>query len=361
MLILFLLRIGWERIPVASVSAHAKSSTKLSVLIAARNEEKNIGETIECLLAQDYPHALTEIIIIDDHSTDGTAGIIASYAVRGVKLIQLNEQEALNSYKKKAISVGIERASGELIVATDADCVMGSKWLSTLVGLYEANDYKLISAPVVYFRDDNLFERLQTLEFLYLIGLGAAAIGLGRASTCNGANMAYKRDVFYELGGFKGIDTLASGDDELFLHKVAQKYPNDIGFCKAEEAIVFTEGKKTLSGFISQRRRWASKSTRYKNKGIVVLGVGIWLYNLGLVLLAVLSLFNFGLIKWAIVAFIFKIAGESFFVWPLARFAKRTQRMILMPLLSPLHTVYLLYIGLMGNMGKYQWKGRKVQ
>jgi cellulose synthase/poly-beta-1,6-N-acetylglucosamine synthase-like glycosyltransferase len=72
---------------------------------------------------------------------------------------------------------------------------------------------------------------LQTLEFSYLIGIGAAFIGNGRASTCNGANLAYRKDVFYEVGGFKGIDDLASGDDEL-LQKVAEKYPNRIGFFK---------------------------------------------------------------------------------------------------------------------------------
>lgn len=336
-------------------------SAKVSVLIAARNEETNIGETIDCLLKQDYPKELLEIIIMDDHSTDGTASVIASYADSGVRLIQLNEKEPLNSYKKKAISIGIEAAKGKLIVATDADCSMGAQWLSSIVGMYEQGNYKLISAPVAYFREESLFEKLQTLEFLYLIGIGASTIGLKRPSTCNGANMAYERAVFYELGGFNGIDNLASGDDELFLHKVAEKYPQGIGFCKSQKAIVYTEAKKTLSSFISQRRRWASKSTQYKNKWVVCLGLGVWSYNLSLLVLILLSLLNVKALLSVVILIAVKLMGECYFAWPLTRFFHRRSLLLLMPIVTVLHIVYLVYIGIMGNMGKYNWKGRTVK
>src|SRR5690606_33704038 len=126
-----------------------------------------------------------------------------------------------------------------------------------MVSIYEQRGSYLISGPVVYHHDKTLFERLQTLEFLYLIGLGAAGIGRKNASTCNGANLAYRRDIFFEVGGFKDIDDLASGDDELFLHKVAAKYPDKIDFCKLEDAIVYTEAKANLQAFIDQRKRWA--------------------------------------------------------------------------------------------------------
>ena len=112
----------------------------------------------------------------------------------------------------------------------------------------------------------SLFERMQTLEFGYLIGVGAAFIGNGRASTCNGANLAYRKDIFYEVGGFKGIDDLASGDDELLLQKVSARYPGKIGFLKRYEAVVFTHAKPNLKEFMRQRKRWASKSVKYKDK-----------------------------------------------------------------------------------------------
>src|SRR5690606_3333641 len=158
-------------------------------------------------------------------------------------LFRSNESDKLNSYKKKAIAKAIESCRGELIVTTDADCRMGTQWLKTIVGYFEQQDLYMLSSPVVYSEEKSFFERLQTLEFLYLIGLGAAGIGNGKPTTCNGANLAYRKDVFLELGGFNGIDNLASGDDELLLHKVAEKYADRIGFCKSREAIVYTDAK----------------------------------------------------------------------------------------------------------------------
>ncbi|WP_309485956.1 glycosyltransferase [Sphingobacterium spiritivorum] len=129
------MRNGWASISTF-VTSDATSSTTVSVLIAARNEEQVIERTINCLLNQDYPKELLEIIVIDDHSTDRTAEIVRLYAVKGVKLLQMNESDKLNSYKKKAISNAIDIAQGEIIVTTDADCRMGRHWLSTVVGFF---------------------------------------------------------------------------------------------------------------------------------------------------------------------------------------------------------------------------------
>jgi len=355
------MRAGWAALPFFSRKGTPK--TKVSVLIAARNEAANIGRTLSDILAQDFPKELLEIIVVDDHSTDDTAAVVRSFAEQGVRLLKLNESEPLNSYKKKAISLAIEMATGDLIVTTDADCRMERDWLATVVTFAEENEHVLISSPVVYSHQKGFFEELQTLEFLYLIGLGAAGIGKKHASTCNGANLAYRRDVFYELGGFNGIDHLASGDDELFLHKVAEKYPNRIGFCKSRNAIVYTDAKRTLRGFINQRRRWASKSTHYKNKGIVALGIAIWMFNLLLLLTGLASLFfevSSYLVGGLLVAVILKLAVEAFFLYPLCRFANRMDLLAYLPILTVLHIVYMVYIGVAGNLGKYQWKGRRV-
>lgn len=351
---------GWAglRRPVVHNGAF---STKVTVLIAARNEENNINLTIDDLLAQDYPKELTEIIIVDDHSTDATANIIRSYADKGVKLLQLNEDQPLNSYKKKAIATAIGVSTGDLMVATDADCRMGSKWLSSIVGYYENNDLVMISAPVSYFQERTLFEYLQTLEFAYLIGLGASFIGNKRASTCNGANLAYRKDIFNEVGGFKGIDDLASGDDELLLQKVAALYPTRIGFLKQRDAIVYTHAKHTLRSFLKQRRRWASKSVKYKDKRIVALAVSIWLFNVSLLVNAGLSFYNIFFLKLFLTQFLLKYLFEVAFLLPITTFLKRQGLVLLLLLLIPVHIIYFVYIGLMGTTRQYEWKGRIVK
>ena len=337
-------------------------TTKVTVMIAARDEAERIHYTIEDILAQDYPRHLTEIIIVDDHSTDRTAEIISSYADRGVQLLQLNEAQPLNSYKKKAIARAIGISTGDLMVATDADCRMGPKWLSSVVGYYEAEQPVMISSPVTYFEERTMFERMQSLEFLFLIGIGGSFIGHSRASTCNGANLAYRKDVFYEVGGFSGIDDLASGDDELLLQKVAARFPGRIGFLKLNEAVVYTHAKHTLKEFLQQRRRWASKSTKYKDKKIVALAVCVWLFNISLILNVLLGVFyNTYFLRLFLWQFVLKTIFEVGFLLPVTLFFKRTRLVLLMPIISPLHSIYLAYIGFIGNTKKYMWKGRLVK
>jgi cellulose synthase/poly-beta-1,6-N-acetylglucosamine synthase-like glycosyltransferase len=376
---------GWKALRQFQYQQH--QPLKVSIIIAARDEAENIEKTIKDLLAQDYEKAFLEIIFIDDHSTDNTAEIIKAYEAQGITLIQFKESNTLNSYKKKAIETAIGNARGELIITTDADCRMGPNWLKTIVSYYQEGGYKMISSPVVYFEEQSRFERAQSLEFLFLIGMGASTIGNNKPSTCNGANLAYERQAFYEVGGFKGIDDLASGDDELLLHKMAEKYGNKIGFLKNHDAIVYTQAKPTLREFIQQRKRWASKSTRYKNKSIIVLGILVWLFNLSIVLnlLAGIILLLFGsaqaellqamantmdtakisggqqLLYLALLQFCIKLMIEFLFLKKVTQFARRPELMQLLPLLNILHIVYLIYIGIAGNSGKYSWKGRMVR
>jgi len=350
---------GWHKL-VPFQYQETAGKTAVSIIIAARNEGESIHRTIDALLAQDYNRALTEIIFIDDHSTDNTADVVRSYASRGVKLITLKEDRALNSYKKKAIQTAIGQSTGKLIITTDADCRMGTAWLKTIVAYYEEKNYKMISSPVAYDEEKSFFERSQSLEFLYLIGLGASTIGNNQPSTCNGANLAYEKEAFYAVGGFQGIDDLASGDDELLLHKIAARYNNQIGFLKNREAIVYTHAKPTLGEFLQQRKRWASKSTRYKNKSIIVLGVFIWCFNLSILLNLVCAVFLPGYLMVVLAQLLLKIVIEFIFLTDVTGFARRRNLLVLLPVLNIFHVLYIIYIGIAGNSGKYNWKGRMV-
>lgn len=359
MVLIYLVR-GWNVLKRPEIKLSGLS-TKVTVLIAARNEAERIHLTIEDILAQDYPKHLTEIIIVDDHSTDNTSEIIGSYAGSGVKLLQLNEDKPLNSYKKKAIAEAIKLSTGELMVATDADCRMSNKWLSSIVGYYEQEQPVMISSPVSYFEERSLFERIQALEFYSLIATGAAFIGNHHASTCNGANLAYRKDVFYEVGGFKGIDDLASGDDELLLQKVAERYPAKIGFLKLYDAVVFTHAKHNLREFLQQRRRWASKSVKYKDKKVVALVVCLWLFNVSVFINLFLGVYDVCFFKIFAIQILLKYIFEMVVLIPVCIFFKRPKLVLLHILMVPLYILYFIYIGLLGNSGTYTWKGRMVR
>jgi len=355
------MRNGWMKLPYFHTNAIPPSS-KVTVIIAARNEELNIGRTLDCIVGQEYPKELLEIIVVDDHSTDNTGNIILSYADKGVKLITLNEGNKLNSYKKFAINKAINASTGDVILTTDADCRMGSKWILNIIQYMERENKLMASSPVCYNEEKSYFERLQTLEFLYLIGLGAAGIGNGNPTTCNGANLAYRKSLFFEMGGFNGIDELASGDDELLLHKVAESNADKIGFCKSKEAVVYTDAKESIKSFLSQRKRWASKSTKYKDKKVVVLGVCIWLFNLSFLLSLIFLLFGiFDGRELVLTSLVMKFLVELLFLYPILSFVNRKELLWNLPLLTIIHSLYLVYIGVAGNIGKYDWKGRTVK
>jgi cellulose synthase/poly-beta-1,6-N-acetylglucosamine synthase-like glycosyltransferase len=248
----------------------------ISVIIPARNEEKNIGNCLRSIINQTYSERLFEIIVIDDHSTDKTAEVVKSFRknnIRVIKLADITGNSILNSYKKKAVETGVGMALGSLIVTTDADCVAPLKWLQTIASFYNTTGTVFIAAPVSYFpilpNDSFLkkfFKIFQSLDFMTLQGITGASVSKKIHNMCNGANLAYEKKVFYEVNGFEGIDSIASGDDMLLMHKIQKLYPDKIGFLKSRDSIVKTGAAETLANFLNQRVRWASKADKYPDK-----------------------------------------------------------------------------------------------
>ncbi len=349
--------LGWRKVP-RFVAEPINKPVKVSVIIAARNEEDKIAICLKAILAQNYPVDYLEVIVIDDHSEDTTSQVVNGFD--SVMLLKLNEGNTLNSYKKKAITEGIKIASGELIITTDADCEMGKDWISTIVSYYQKTGNKMISGPVAFTGERNWFENIQTIEFLYLNLTGAASIGQGIPFSCNGANLTYTKEVFNEVGGFTGIDHLASGDDELLMHKVHQQYPGTIGYLKNRDAIVYTDAKPTLQKFIQQRKRWASKSIKYQSSFIVTTVVGIWAFNLVLIL-ALLSLgidtAILPVLGWVLAL---KFVADLIIMFQATSFFKRMELLKYALLVQYLYMLYVAFIGIYGNTGKYYWKGRHV-
>ncbi len=351
---------GWLR-SKKYITKREQLNTTLTVVVAVRNEESNIINLLNDLKSQSYSSNLFDVIIVDDHSNDNTAQLIEGFEMANLRLIKLNLDKPINSYKKKAITEAIKLSNAKLIVSTDGDCRLNKEWLTTIVDFYESNKFKVISAPVTFHQQQNLFEIFQTIEFQYLIGIGAAAIFNNYPITCNGANFIYEREVFNELDGFKGIDHKATGDDELFLHKVFTKYPNSAGFIKSENAIVKTYAKHNLSGFIQQRKRWASKSTGYTDKKVVSIVVGVFLFNLALFLSPIIYFFDNSIFEFFSIAIILKLLFDGCFMFLMLRFFDNIRYIFYFPLIVFLYVFYILYIGVIGNINKtYHWKGRKV-
>lgn len=335
--------------------------TTVSVLVPVRNEEQHIANLVQDLIAQNYPIALFNIIIIDDHSTDQTATIVRSFSNSNLRLLQLSIEKPINSYKKRAIATAIATCDSELILTTDGDCRMGPDWIASIVSMYEQERCQLISSPVAYHQEKSLAEKIQTVEFELLIAAGAACIQNKFPNTCNGANLAYTRSAFYAVGGFKGIDELASGDDELLLHKMHKQFPDGLRFLKEPSAIVYTEAKGTLRSFYQQRKRWASKSVKYADKRMVLLVSIIYFFNLLIFIQAGLLFFTTANLAMFVILIGVKMGLDAILIFQSLSFFKKRRLLLLLPLVEIFYVIYILIIGIIANIGgAYEWKGRTV-
>ncbi len=356
---------GWRSLPVWD-TLKKTVTTKVSVVVPARNEEENIQACIEAILAQNYPSNLLEIIIVDDHSTDQTPQIIKKYSHQNVQLLSLADhikEGSTQSFKKKAIEVAIQQSTGELIVTTDADCTMGNNWLRYLVSYYEIQQPKFIAAPVVFQGEENNFQRFQSLDFAGMMGVTGAGIHKKFLHMCNGANLAYPKSAFYEVDGFEGVDHLASGDDMLLQQKIARRFPGQIGYIKQPDAVTITTAKPTLSSFLNQRLRWATKTTSYQEWKVTAIWAMVWLFSVSIPISLVLAIWW----PWLLWVFGFqlmaKVIIDYFFLRMMVLFFKRPD-LIRFPVyfISIFWELfYVIFIGTVANFKKeYDWKGRKV-
>lgn len=359
LLILFFWR-AWLQIPSFKTTP-ASGQVKVTVIIPARNEEKNISILLDALENQSYPKHLTEIIVVDDYSTDNTAAIVKKYP--GVILISLQSWE-INSYKKKAIETAIAASTGELIITTDADCRMESGWLETFVSFREKNNSVFIAAPVAFtnYRGKNkLLYYFQVIDFLVLQGITGASVFKKMLGMCNGANLAYEKKVFTEVNGFKGIDHIASGDDMLLMHKIKRLYPSRVHYLKSEAAIVFTIAADNWKNFLNQRIRWASKAGSYADKKIIGILVLVYSFNLAFLILFMAGFFNYYYWLYGVILLVAKTLVEFPLAKSVATFFNRQSLLRYFFLFQPLHILYTLVAGWLGQFGHYEWKGRKVK
>ncbi len=356
-LLIFYYWLGWRSIPFFS-GKNDHPQTRVSIIIPARNEENNIERLLLAIRSQSYPKELIETIVIDDHSTDQTAFIVNQFTK--VKLIQLTA-DGINSYKKKAIETGIAAATGDLIVTTDADCEPGADWLATIVAFKESTHAVFITAPVVIDCNSSLVQVFQAMDFMVLQGITGASVHKKKHSMCNGANLAYEKNAFNEVNGFKGIDHIASGDDMLLMYKIENKFPGKIFYLKSKEAIVHTQPALTWREFFSQRIRWASKARAYHDKRIFPVLLLVYLVNLSFLVLIISSILHPVLWKYVFYFWLAKTLIEFPLFISVAGFFNKRWSIPYFIFFQPLHIIYTIISGLFGQMGSYRWKGRTVK
>jgi cellulose synthase/poly-beta-1,6-N-acetylglucosamine synthase-like glycosyltransferase len=335
---------------------------KVSVIVAARDEERHIADCLRSILQNDYPQRAYEIIAVDDASSDRTAQRIKEVAGKhpNVQLISPSENAAVGQGKRRAIEAGIERARGDIILLTDADSVVPAIWIRTMVAAFDESTH-FVAGPVAYSDGRSWFGRFLQLELFGLVGIAAGAIELGRPNMCNGANIGFRKSTFVEIDGYHGTDHLTSGDDELLMQKIAREYRNSVRFCPDRTNVVTTEPPDSVTAWLQQRRRWASKGLKYEDKAVTALALLVYSFNLALATGLVFALI--GLQAWGplVVATLVKLTAEFWLFWSVCTWFGRRDLLTEIVPGQLIEIPYVVIVGAAGALGGYRWKGRLIK
>lgn len=331
---------------------------KLSVVVAFRNEEKNLPILLDSLLMQTISSDLYELILVNDHSTDGSLVVAQTYKDRFRNLTVITSFRKAKG-KKTALLCGIDVAQYPIIVFTDADCIPANTWLESLSSKFSDNvDFTL--GTVLLSPINGFVRKIQSLEYSSLMATAAGSCGIGRAVIASSANLAFKRNLLnVNSNSLQG--NISSGDDMFLLHSAKKRTGCKIDFLNDNNAIVHTSTESTLGLALRQRKRWASKSIYYKDFDTIFTSIVVFAFNFMLFGLVIASFF---LIKYFMIFLCLLCAKSLVDFLLLNRFLRFTKQEELMKVFIPLQLLYPLYVVytfFSGVIFKTTWKGRRIK
>jgi len=363
-LLLYLFLIGKFAFAIEKVTVFklqdSPAKTKFTVIVPFRNEAENLPALLNSIAELNYQASLFEIILVNDHSEDLSKDIVTKFittSTLNIKLIE-NERQS-NSPKKDAISSAIKISNYDWIITTDADCVLPKYWLDSFDAFIQQNDAKMVVGPVTYHKVNGFLKHFQLLDFLSLTGSTIAGFGIGKPFLCNGANLAYKASFFNSMNGFEGNDTIASGDDIFLMEKALKTDKNSVRYLKSTHAIVQTIPQPDFKSLLSQRIRWANKTSNYNNNFAKLVGLMVLLANSVIVIgfvLMVLGLFHF---KTFTYLFLLKLLIDFLLIYKTSVFFSKEQALKYYLPSSLLYPFFSVYVAVVGSFSSYKWKDRR--
>ena len=244
----------------------------VSIIICARDEDENIARNLPGVLVQQYSSS-KEVIVVNDNSVDDSKYILQELkkTFKFLNVVELTQEAKLITGKKYPLSIGIKEAKHEIVLLTDADCVPASEfWLQKMQDAYY-NGVEVVLGYGGYQKRPGLLNKLirfetfhSALQYLSYALAGVPYMGVGR-------NLSYKRDIFFRNKGFSSINHIPSGDDDLFINKVATKANTVIVL--EPEAITLSTPKTTFGSWMKQKKRHYTTAKFYKTKHKFLLGL----------------------------------------------------------------------------------------
>ncbi len=328
----------------------------VSVVVAARNEEHNIARLLTALINQTYPQNKYEIIIANDRSIDGTESIVNKFADKwnNINLLNVAGREAVISPKKNALSQAIKLAEGEIILSTDADCLVGKYWIESMVSCFGENEMVIgfSRTKLVDWSNASFIKKFEHFDFLAMLFAAAGAISSGKYFSCSGQNIAYKKNAFYKVGGFEKIKHLISGDD-VNLMQLFRQSGMRVHFAFTDHSYVYTKPIENISKFLSQRSRWTSNM-----KWQILLNPEFFIYLISvffITFLPIVIIFNNWML--GIGLLLLRMILELFFLkYGYEVFGENKKKLMFYPIWFIVQPFYIIAVAMMGGLNMFSWK-----
>jgi cellulose synthase/poly-beta-1,6-N-acetylglucosamine synthase-like glycosyltransferase len=350
---LLVLLYGWER-SLARPISKSDVFQKISVIIPFRNEEKNLVALVQSLKSIQYPANKIEFIFVNDSSSDNSVETLKLLNLSNSKVIELRNEK---TGKKAALTKGVESASSEIIVTTDADCQNQSNWLESINSLFSDLNVKMVVGGVAISNPKGLFNQLQAIEFASLIGSGASLLHWQIPAMANGANLAFRKSAFLDVGGYEGNENIPSGDDEYLLRKFFATRPEGVVFNSSVDSVVSTTPQKSLRSFFHQRLRWAGKWKHQTNASLKWTAVFVFLFQL--TFLASFFFYWLSGSKLILMLLLSKAALEGILLFRVCQFLSVRFSLLSFALLQIVYPFYVVITAIGSLILPFEWKGRK--
>lgn len=327
----------------------------LTLIICARNEEKNIGFCLSSLLKQNYVLSKVQLILINDASSDHTvqrAESILKTSGINYKIISNQHQKG----KKQSITYAMQFATNELIVLRDADTfTLSPKWLQGISDFYQNTRSDLIIAPVAIANNKGSFWALQAIENNVLAVVASGSAFYNQAFLCNGANLIFTKKIFEKTNGYASHINIASGDDIFFLEDVKKIEGSKIAYLKSKEALVYTYPTFSFEDLLLQKTRWASKFKLNKNK--LNLALSFFSFTVNLAWLFCFVYAQFPLYRSLCLLFVFfKLFIDILLLFLASGFIKNKNVLWFSIPVGFIYPVYACIIGIASLFVKPRWK-----
>ncbi len=330
------------------------SEPSVTIIVAARNEEQNIEQCLASLVLLEYPKDKMEILVINDHSTDKTFDIMTRFADQ-YSFLRVMEAEAESGNlrgKTNAITQAIESSKGEILLFTDADCIVSRAWVRDTVQCFD--EQTGVVGGFTILKANSLFEGIQALDWLILFSTSSGTAGWKIPLTAIGNNLSVRRKAYEETGGYRKIPFSVT-EDYALVRAILEKTEYKLQFPLLRNAFISSYACDSWKQLYRQKQRWGIGGLDMITHGFLVFSVS-WTMSLLILLGIVFSSFP----VWISMVGT-KIVIDTIYIFSLLNKIKRISYLKYILLFEVYFTCYVILIPFVALFSKNAvWKERKL-